>query len=319
MKNKKEIRIIAQKRSGQHAIIFWIISQVKGPVCYINNLFSVEKYKKKEILKKISHGYKYGSEKWYFYNMNADQVKKENLFSIKNKELFISNVEEQKIKNIIKRIENLSIYTKGNSEEIFNVLILRDPYNLLASKLKRRRRIRYNSILNWINYAKEYLDITSYLGKNKIIINYNKWVVNKEYRKKILLQLGLDSENIDFTNIPTFGGGSSFSGTKYDGKADRMDVFKRWESFKNNKQYLSMVKYKSLQMLSEVIFGETPNDLKFENISGSISISYIRFINILFQTFLTLLNLFFIDKISKKYKNISKFYKSILNLLKKRI
>jgi hypothetical protein len=37
----------------------------------------------------------------------------------------------------------------------------------------------------WIEYAKEFLEETSYLSNNKVIINYNLWFSDISYRREI--------------------------------------------------------------------------------------------------------------------------------------
>jgi hypothetical protein len=96
-----------------------------------------------------------------------------------------------------------------------------------------------------------------------------------------------------------------------------MGVSERWKLFKNNKQYLSMIRYNSLQKLSQLIFGEPPEDLKIKNIPYSFSIFYFRFLNISFQIFLDILNYFSFNSILNKNKQMQKFYIKLLNLLKK--
>ncbi len=267
-KNKKEIRIISQRRSGHHAILFWIIAQIKGPVCYINN-FTRIRIKKNINLRGIKEGYgqegyRYG-EYWHFFNMDEFSIVKEDLFSIKDKELFILNVEEENLKGLIIKIENSKFYPKNKSEEIFNTIVLRDPYNQFASRLKwetvrthlKGTQLTKKGIKQWISHAKEYLGITSYLD-NKILINYNEWFSNVDYRKKISRQLGLNFKN-NISTVPKFGGGSSFDLKKFNGKGSEMKVLERWKYYRNDSRFLKLLKNKELTELSTQIFGKIIN------------------------------------------------------------
>ena len=266
--NKKEIRIISQRRSGHHAILFWIISQIEGPVCYINNFTRITKKKdlKLRAIKEgyLQEGYRYG-QYWHFFNMEESIITSEDLYSIKDKELFILNAEEENLRGLIKKIENSKFYPKNKSEEIFNVIVLRDPYNQFASRLQweivrphlKGTQLTKKGTKQWISHAKEYLGITSYLD-NKILINYNEWFTEIEYRKNISKQLGLSFKN-NISAVPKFGGGSSFDLKRFNGKGSEMKVLERWKYYRNDRRYLKLLKNKELTDLSNQIFGKIIN------------------------------------------------------------
>ena len=82
-----------------------------------------------------------------------------------------------------------------------NVVILRDPYNLFASRIQgllppRGKKgnanitdLREEEINRYMSQYKEFVGDTSCLSY-KICINYNYWVVDEDYRKKISESLG---------------------------------------------------------------------------------------------------------------------------------
>ena len=71
----------------------------------------------------------------------------------------------------------------------YDVLLLRDTFNLIASRLKKgflSVKTKGMSLTDmWIEYAKEFLEETSYLSNNKVIINYNLWFSDISYRREI--------------------------------------------------------------------------------------------------------------------------------------
>ena len=97
----------------------------------------------------------------------------------------------------------------GKSASRYDLIIIRDPFNLLASRLQRHKKFledpnyqenylsvsRRNYLLArysnktmvelWIDYAQEYLGETNYLQHNKICINYNQWFADIDYRQEI--------------------------------------------------------------------------------------------------------------------------------------
>jgi hypothetical protein len=108
----------------------------------------------------------------------------------------------------------------------------------------------------WIQYAKEYLKKTSHLGKNTIVVNYNQWFSDIEYRKKISKKLSLSFTDSGFLEVPHHGGGSSFDGSNFNMKAADMDVLNRWRAFKDDKRYKAILENKELAKLSDKIFGK---------------------------------------------------------------
>ena len=117
---------------------------------------------------------------------------------------------------IIKTFESKhpSIYS---SDKDLNVIILRNPFNILASSLKYKENggkssdVRSDEYLLslWIIYANEYLGITNII-KNKILILYDFFILDKNYRNKISNLLNFSSD-IDILITLEMGGGSSFN------------------------------------------------------------------------------------------------------------
>ena len=119
-----------------------------------------------------------------------------------------------------------------------NILILRDPYNLFSSRIRRASLVNHpayprergeamNRVVSlWKEHAREYLGITNIL-RNKICIYFNTWFSDKTYRREISNSLGLKFSDQGYSDVSKKGGGSSFDRTKYDGKSHMMDVLNR--------------------------------------------------------------------------------------------
>ncbi|MGV9199856.1 MAG: hypothetical protein ACOC4M_13685, partial [Promethearchaeia archaeon] len=165
----------------------------------------------------------------------------------------------------IKRSNLYERWQKPN--DVTNILVIRDPYNLAASKYKSEKNKGYplgryfnqGKIKLWISYAREYLGQTSFL-ENKITINYNRWVQDNNYRKNILNKINL-SFNEKYENVPEMGGGSSFDGTEYSNDPKKMKVLERWRYFKSDIYYLKLVSNPELYYLSSKIFRRNELDL----------------------------------------------------------
>ncbi len=98
-----------------------------------------------------------------------------------------------------------------------NVLVLRDPLNHVASRLAaaetRPELFRvdepYVDLLD--AYCAEYLGRSSRLAP-LVTVSFNRFVVDRGYRDGLAASMGL--ENVDFVSeVSSYGGGSSFSGT----------------------------------------------------------------------------------------------------------
>jgi hypothetical protein len=116
-------------------------------------------------------------------------------------------------------------------------------------------------IRRWKEYAREYLGETDYLG-NKLLINYNSWFSNKEYRINLAAKLGLDFDDRGIHEVakwgPSIRRAESFDGLSFDGQATEMKVLERWKTYQDDPFYQGLFSDKELITLSERIFGAIP-------------------------------------------------------------
>jgi len=240
-----EIRVFSMKRSGHHAIINWIIEQNKGPVVFGNQC----RIKEDGNEKKIIEGRK------YYYHKDISSTFKN------HKDLFIYNFEDVELSKVSNLFNFRSRLIKGGVS--YNVLIIRDPFNLFASRKKLKEK-KNNAdcesnkkiIELWKKHAKEaLLNHPKFTLMKLIIINYNKWFVDKEYRKQISDSLNLKFDDLGFETVPKFGGGSSFDRLGFNGKANKMKVLDRWREFIYDDDYWELLSDSELNDLSYKLFG----------------------------------------------------------------
>jgi hypothetical protein len=154
----------------------------------------------------------------------------------------------------------------GRSRERYDVLVLRDPFNLFASALQfyvngtiylrgLPRRSMLGKVERWKQYAREFIGQTHFLPQKKIAMTYNQWFLSAEYRKTIAFTLGIDAANSAVEHVPGFGGGSSFDGAKYQNAATRMRTLERWKHFRGSELYRSLFDDEVFD-LSGKIFGD---------------------------------------------------------------
>jgi len=232
-----QLEIYAMMRSGQHAIIYWLFDQIKSPIYFHNDILC------------------YNGEKAYLDRgrwMNAGARPPVKIFP-----WYAYNIEDISIRDIdkIKKEYKKALYIVPPKRER-RVLIIRDPFNLFASRyrffyrinklraesgklpIKPNHKTNRNSQISWYQkdaierwkeYAREAVGETNYLGDNKVIINYNHWFKHERVRKEISKNMGIDFSDSKLNFVPENGYGSSFDSMEMNGKAQQMKVLERWK------------------------------------------------------------------------------------------
>ena len=272
-KAKNFILVHAMSRSGQHPVIDWIYHQFNDDRTFFN-------YMKLPIDNSFqTRSQYYFNEDKYFHILNNNWAKygvlDEKLKEFKPETTELWKQIETKNKNLLMmNFENIdftapvisiSLDKEVNSfSNIKNVLIVRDIFNYLASKIKMGRHFYPETNLAcWKIHAREYLGITNVLP-NKVLVNFNKWVQDIEYKKLICKQLDCDLFLPEWYQVSSFGGGSSFDHQQLNGQANKMKVLERWREYKDNKVFTDFLKDKELIELSEAIFGVIPGTETFK-------------------------------------------------------
>jgi|10_taG_2_1085330.scaffolds.fasta_scaffold44937_2 hypothetical protein len=143
---------------------------------------------------------------------------------------------------------------QSNNEQ--TVILLRDVKNCFASFYKKYGHVPQHIIGHWEARANEILGKTKNVP-NHVFLNYNKWFIDKKYRQQLCNDLSLYFTDIGKSQVPNFGGGSSFSGRQADGNASSMDVLTRFRNFDKNAGFQRTLQtHKHLVELSDEIFGE---------------------------------------------------------------
>ena len=241
-----EIRVFGLKRSGNHAIINWILGMIPNNCVFINNLSGFKDPLKQKIDGRIINR-NLKKEDSILYNYEDF-----NIAQLKNKPLLPNNC-----------ILRTQLHRKK-----FNVMILRDPYNMFASRLKTKKGGGRNIVIKnankirdrWCIYAKEYLRETNFLGSDKVIVNFNKWFKEEEYRRKLSKVLGLDFSDKNLNIVSKYGSGSSFDNVIFNGNAQSMDILNRWQTITNNKIFKELCNHKKTWQLSKQIYGTIITD-----------------------------------------------------------
>lgn len=247
-----EIMIHGMRRSGNHIIIEWIINSLDKKYLFLNDLST------REVLVRSSFFNFYS--KGDYINYFIDELQLQSLSLIRNtkKELFIYSLEDYRFENIdLFKSEN----NFGSSQKFFDILIIRDPFNLFVSRIKSKmlsvKSAKVDMVGLWKDHAKEYLKRIK-IPKSKLVINYNKFISDYNYRSDIANLLGCKSNEDVLKKVPKPGKGSSFNNFDFDGKGTEIKVLERWKEYLHDEFYMSIFKDKELIELSEKIFGVMP-------------------------------------------------------------
>ncbi len=137
-------------------------------------------------------------------------------------------------KDLVISFEELAPNFLDSLECDHKALILRDPFNLFATRTKHYDAL--SSKKRWINPMvtdlwSMYADV--FLGKHEgiICISYNKFVTDAKYRKWLSKKLGGTFGDLSLSYVDDNGQGSSFDGVDFDGRAAEMPVLSRWEHY----------------------------------------------------------------------------------------
>lgn len=222
------VLVFGIRRSGNHLISDWLLHQYSDPCFQAMNV-----------------------QLDFFYFLDHCETK----CSLYNCALF--GIEEHPVNAV-------DIAYSKNAQDLKKVVILRDPYNLFASRIKHYTLSKapyFNgpfAAYNWIDYARYFLNPPG----NTVCISYNHFIADKKYREQIIKNLGVDfdSENDKkYMNKvdSSISGGSSFDGKRYDGAGVQMKITQRWEHYKDDVRYRALFT-DEIKSLSKEIFDFRP-------------------------------------------------------------
>lgn len=238
------IIVRGMKRSGNHAIINWL--QAHDRFIFFNNIIKIRPILDGE--KKLPSPKDFRQWLQKIVLANESQVcyfSKENVSeALSMKHSFIMSLEDHDLQ--IKPFINVPA-----SHGIKNILILRDPCNLFASRIRKASLVKkdtpvypkcmgleMNRVVElWKSYAREYLGLTNHL-ENRVCIYFNSWFSNRDYRQSISRKLNMEFTDSGFSTVLRAGGGSSFDRTSFDGKNHMMDVLNRQKYLTASEQQL---------------------------------------------------------------------------------
>ncbi len=146
---------------------------------------------------------------------------------------------------------------RGRSKFLHDVIVLRDPYNWLASRYRGEFPIDAAVIEAWCTQCREALRETQSFT-NPLVVNYDRWFADPAYRQELSERCGLPGREPGIGEITNFGGGSSFTGLEFRDQAKRMDVLHRWTHFEADPQFQAYFDmYPQLEEFADRLFPES--------------------------------------------------------------
>jgi hypothetical protein len=248
--NETEIRVVGMSRSGNHAIVNWILAQWPGRTCFLNcaepgfNPFESARPRTPQLpaWRALYEGF---------------EIEAERGGRLSCKDLLLHSYEDTFL-GPFKKPENEARHAAwvGRSRRRIDLLILRDPRNLFASRLASGYGWLDDELVArvWTQHAREFLGLRRNLRQERLLVNYNEWVTSRAYRRELAEALGLEFDDSAAHKVPAAAGGSSFDGTAYDGRAEQMPVLHRWHRFAADPRFNRMLT-PQVRELSDRIFG----------------------------------------------------------------
>src|SRR5215218_7434275 len=248
--NATEIRVIGMSRSGNHAIINWILAQARGRTCFLNcaepgtNPFLSTRPLTPELPGwRVSYG--------------DFEIEAERAGRFSRKDLLIHSYEDTFLGPFRKPTNEVRHDAEvGGSTRRLDLLVLRDPRNLFASRIASGYGWLEDAMVSrvWSQHAREFLGLQRKLPQERLLVSYNDWVASVAYRRQLAEALGLEFDDSAAHAVPAVAGGSSFDGTAYDGRAEEMPVLSRWHAFVADPRFNRLLSREVLE-LSDRIFG----------------------------------------------------------------
>lgn len=232
--NELEIRQVGMSRSGNHALANWILRQARGRTCFLN--CAEPRSNPWQTARPLDDG----SVAWANYagfDLAAEQQGR-----LSSKDLLLFSHEDCFLGTLSRSGAFATHHDRwmGRSRRRVDLLLLRDPFNLFASRLNGSvsHSASHTAFRIWKQHAREFVGLRRHLREDRVLVNYNRWVRDVGYRQEVAHALGLPFTDAGRLEVPGVGSGSSFDGRAYDGNAEEMAVLDRWRWLEQNPEWL---------------------------------------------------------------------------------
>ncbi len=239
------INIISTKRSGHHAFIEWYRAHHPRTTEFINN---------------------------HPLN-NALSIKIASHLKTDSNHPLILNYEGVMPSNVYKSIENQTTA----SNKITSIVFLRDPLNLAASLINRKKNRSANVVMIVRQLLAERHWILERGDSNRpfLHIGYDAWLLDQDYRAALAKQLGLSSHELSNAVTPQ-GGGSSFGNETELTEHDRRKLVTRWHGYRGDPFFEAVISHPAYADVFEAAYTGLYPDSLGATFAAEDAASYLR-------------------------------------------
>ena len=259
-------------RSGHHGIIQWIMEHCEGASLHLDDVCGADPILDSARIntlglpifcalpeEKLFQNKRHSDRLFFTYERVLKNVDWQAIRDFSPKNQLILSYENRQIGHAEYHayIKRRKVFC-GKSTKTIKIIVLRDIHNYLASLLaawfSSNDQVEPMMVLfkSYARQAQRVIDGDS----SFVFINFNRWFSSKKYRIETAIRLGFKTTGEAFKRVPTNGGGSSFDGITFMGRANEMQVLQRWKHYQNNVQYQTILQDQSLLDLSNSLFGD---------------------------------------------------------------
>ncbi|MFL6292429.1 MAG: hypothetical protein ACJ759_16170 [Thermoanaerobaculia bacterium] len=227
---RTEMRALAMRRSGHHAVLNWILRQVRGPGRFLNDC------------RLDPEGNVVGNRFSRTVNPAGDGVPDD---------LCLCNFEDLGVEELAALLGRAR--SRG-SERVLHLLVVRDPFNWVASRLKAEPGLPLAGLVErWKGHVRECLGRTR-IFPDAVPVDFRRWVADAAYRAGLATALGLDFDDRGFREVELPGLSSFDTGRVQE---DNSVVLERWKDFRGDEAWRAALDAEVIE-LAEAFFGFTP-------------------------------------------------------------
>jgi hypothetical protein len=166
----------------------------------------------------------------------------------------------------------------GANSKVTHFVICRDPFNMIASRMKRFRPCPRTGIMvrhdgsrdprllsperalnRWVEHATAVRDGGNWPNPNTVGIAFNEFVSDRNLRRELAARTGRPFNDTGIDEVSVAGGGSSFEGTSKHRHAREMNINERWVLAREEPEYRSLFRGRT-DILARIIHEDRASD-----------------------------------------------------------
>jgi len=240
--NRSELRVLAMRRSGHHAVIHWLLCQAAGPALFLND-GTLD-----------GQGELAGNRFSRYLHLPEADAARDRAGDWVEKDLLVWNLEDRGIVELAELCRRFR--GRGASGRVRHLVVVRDPWNWLASRFAAEPADPLDggaALARWKEQLRECLGRTALLP-DRLAVSFNRWVAEEEYRRDLAAELGLAFDDAGFREV-VWPGGSSFGSEGV--RADNAVVLSRWRERAADPVFRAAFDAETVE-LAEAFFGWNP-------------------------------------------------------------